>query len=54
MFSATPQHMKFLGQGSDLSHSCDLCLKFLLKAVPVVAARNDEVAGSIPGLAQWV
>ena len=24
-FLATPWHMEFLGQGSDLSHNCDLC-----------------------------
>ena len=24
-FLATPQHMELLGQGSDLSHSCNLC-----------------------------
>ena len=25
LFLTTPQHMEFLGQGSDLNHSCDLC-----------------------------
>ena len=36
-FLTTPRHMEFLGQGSNLSHSCDLCHSYSIAVLLCIA-----------------